>query len=176
MAINLQVDEKDAQTFVVLLRAVRKQIEEESAAKLLRIDEQIEALSNGGGHWVDITSEPIPLNSSEQSTHPDGYDPNWKWLNKIRFAITALGGKATTTEIIEKVQQYEPKYKSDRSTAMRSISGILSSHVKKREVFAREEVVPGNYVYMLRNDEPKSHPHVTGLNNAEPISTEKEHE
>ncbi len=80
----------------------------------------------------------------------DGYNPSWKWLQKIEFLLNLAMIPKTSTEIVEEIVKREPK--ESRSRVMNSVPATLSTAANnvftnvKRKLNAK-----GEYEYWIDN-------------------------
>ena len=90
------------------------------------------------------------LISLDKLVHEDGYDPSWKWMQKIEFVLSNSSVPQTSAEIIEEILRREPS--EIRTRLLNSIPATLSTAVKAvSSDIRRKQNVKGEYEYFLDN-------------------------
>lgn len=63
---------------------------------------------------------------------PDGYNPSWRWLQKIEFILNHSGKPMTSSELIEDIMRREPNEQPTRLA--NSIPATLSTAARDRKI------------------------------------------
>lgn len=97
---------------------------------------------------IHIPSNPAQLQIDHKM--PVGYSEKFTWFKKVQFIIKNYGGELTTSQIVEKLLEFEPAYKGEnRKTAVASISAILSAKSKPGGFFGKKTNVADENVYFI---------------------------
>lgn len=79
------------------------------------------------------------------------YSAEWRWQDKIRFALNELGMPSTTREIVDYIGLYEPHFINEESKkAIGSVSAILSmksGDESEKKPFIKDTRANGENVY-----------------------------
>jgi hypothetical protein len=101
---------------------------------------------------LPTTYNKIQTDFGKTNPVPSGYSESLTWADKIEFVMKRYMGSMVIKEIIDAISDLEPKYISDRKTAVRSISATLSAQSKGiRDRFVKNLNERGEYVYGLNN-------------------------
>lgn len=96
---------------------------------------------------------PINPKANGMALHiPFDYPTSGTWLTKIAYIIEQLGGKATTSQIAEKLLLLESNSELTRTKAVSKVSAIISINSKENGIIAKEKYGSEEAIYRIKKE------------------------
>lgn len=124
------------------LTAELAKITAEKTAEIEEVDLAVKALEKIQKHsLLNVESE---VGSNE-------YKKEWKWVDKVKFAIRMMKAPSTVNDIATFLSKFENKIANNLESSKSSISSMLSVYIQNDEVFTRSFNEGDVYVYSLKS-------------------------